>query len=161
MPEHTPTATPSPFRILVIANETIDGHSLRHAVAEHSADTSSTEVLIVCPALNSRLRFWVSDVDRARRAAETRLHDSLQGLGGEGIEAEGAVGDSDPLLAIADGLRVFAADEILLVTHPTEEAHWVEQGLVERARSSFPSHPIFHILASAHADDRRLRPVAA
>jgi hypothetical protein len=146
-----------PHRILVIANESIDGRDLRNALELHGCEPDTTEILIVAPALNSRLRFWVSDVDRARRAAEARLRLSLAGLGGEGIEAAGSIGDSEPLQAIADGLRVFAADEIVLVTHPEEEAHRVEHGLVEHARERFPGYPIVHLVTGA----RRLHPAAA
>jgi hypothetical protein len=146
----------SPFRILVIANEAVDGRMLRHALAEHTGEERAAEVLVVCPALNSRLRFWVSDVDPARRAAEARLRESLHGLGGEGIRAGGTIGDSDPLQAIEDGLRVFAADEIVLVTHPDEQAHWVERGLVDRARKQFDELPLVHVVAA----DSRLHAAA-
>jgi GABA permease len=134
-----------PFRILVIANDAVDGGHLRETIRHHGR-SDRTEVLVVAPALSSRLRFWVSDVDPARRRAEARLRRSLPGLAGDGIEAEGAIGDSDPLNAIADGLRVFPADEIVLVTHPEEEEHWVEHDLVERTRSQFDL-PIVHLVA--------------
>jgi GABA permease len=140
-------------RVLVIANETVDGADLREALSGHGA----TEVLVVAPALSSRVRFWVSDIDPARRRAAARLAGSLRGLGGNGIEVEGSIGDSEPLQAIADGLRVFSADEIVLVTHTEDEAHWVEHGLVERAKSHFPAHPITHLVAGP----RRLIPAAA
>ncbi len=146
----------SPFRILVIENDAIDGHDLREALRDHAGE-SVTEVLLVAPALSSRLRFWVSDIDPARRRAEARLAYSLPGLGGEGIEVAGSIGDAEPLQAIADGLRVFAADEIVLVTHPEEEAHWVEHQLVERAREQFAGIPIFHLVAGP----RRLQPAVA
>jgi hypothetical protein len=130
-----------PFRILVIANESIDGSELRALLPDGS------EVLVVAPALSSRLRFWVSDVDPARRRAERRLALSLRGLHGEGLEVAGAIGDAEPLQAIADGLRVFPADEIVLVTHSEDEEHWVEHDLVERARALFDGYPIVHLVA--------------
>jgi hypothetical protein len=36
------------------------------------------------------------------------------------------VGDSDPVLAIQDALATFAAEEIVVVTHPEEDATWLE-----------------------------------
>ena len=39
------------------------------------------------------------------------------------------VGADDVLLAVEDELRVFAADEIWLVTEPSSEATWLENGL--------------------------------
>jgi hypothetical protein len=131
------------FRILVIANDAIDGSHLREILRRRS---DRAEVLVVAPALSSRLRVWVSDVDPARRRAAARLRRSLPGLAGDGIEAEGTIGDADPMNAIVDGLRVFPADEIVLVTHPEEEQHWVEQDLVDRARRRF-SLPILHLVA--------------
>jgi len=140
-------------RVLVIANETVDGTDLRETLRAHRA----TEVLVVAPALSSRVRFWVSDVDPARARAAIRLARSLAGLGGNGIEVSGSIGDAEPLQAISDYLRVFDADEIVLVTHSEDEAHWVEHGLVERARGHFPDHPITHLVAGP----RRLVPAAA
>jgi hypothetical protein len=133
----------TPLRILVIANDAIDGAHLREALRGRA---EKTNVLVIAPALSSRLRFWVSDVDPARRRAEARLRRSLPGLEGDGIVAEGTVGDADPLNAIADGLRVFPADEVVLVTHPEEEQHWVEHDLANRARRRF-SLPIRHLAA--------------
>jgi hypothetical protein len=45
----------------------------------------SARVLIVAPALNSRLRHWVSDEDEARAAAEERLTRSLERLRADGV----------------------------------------------------------------------------
>jgi hypothetical protein len=59
--------------------------------------------------------------------------------------------------AIADGLRQFPADEIILVTHPEDEAHWIEHELVERVRSGFPTYPLVHLVTGA----RRVHPAAA
>jgi hypothetical protein len=140
-------------RVLVIANETVDGADLRELLSAHGA----TEVLVVAPALSSRVRFWVSDIDPARARASIRLARSLAGLAGNGIEVAGSIGDSEPLQAIKDCLRVFAADEIVLVTHSEDETHWVEHGLVERARAHFPGFAITHLVAGP----RRLVPAAA
>src|SRR5712691_3317049 len=52
-------------RILVIANETVGGHTLRSTILEKSLDVHE-EVLVVVPALNSPLKHWVSDDDGAR-----------------------------------------------------------------------------------------------
>jgi nucleotide-binding universal stress UspA family protein len=72
------------------------------------------DVLVVAPALNSRLRHWVSDEDAARRRAEHRVAAFVEHLERRGIHAQGRVGDADPLLAIADALSVFPADEIVI-----------------------------------------------
>jgi hypothetical protein len=131
-------------RILVIANETVAGHTLRSMILERSLDVSE-EVLVVTPALNSPLRHWVSDEDGARAAAQERLDASIAMLAEAGVEARGEVGDGDPLQAIEDALRTFGPDEIIISTHPEGRSNWLERGVVERARERF-AVPITHVV---------------
>src|SRR5438132_12603365 len=99
-------------RVLVVANETIEGMELVDAFHVPKGG-KATEVLVVAPALNTRLKHWISDEDRARREAALRLGAWLQELGRHGIEANGWVGDADPLMSITDALHLFPADEIV------------------------------------------------
>jgi hypothetical protein len=131
-------------RILVIANETVGGHTLRSAIMEKSLDVRE-EVLVVTPALNSPLKHWISDEDGARAAAQERLDASLAKLSEAGVEARGEVGDGDPLQAIEDALRTFGADEIIISTHPEGRSNWLERGVVEKARERF-AVPITHVV---------------
>jgi nucleotide-binding universal stress UspA family protein len=147
--ERPPKTAPRPHaagerRILVIANETVGGHTLRSAILERSLDVRE-EVLVVTPALNSPLRHWVSDDDDARAAAQERLEKSLAQLAEAGVEARGEVGDGDPLQAIEDALRTFGADEIIISTHPEGRSNWLERGVVEHARERF-AVPITHVV---------------
>jgi hypothetical protein len=100
------------------------------------ARLSGTKVLVVAPALNSRLRRWLSDEDDARRRAEDRASAVAHGLAQSGARVEGRAGDGDPLLAIADALSTFPADEILIAAAPGRSSQLVEQ-LGERARARF------------------------
>jgi len=131
-------------RILVVANETVAGTELRDEVLRRARDANA-EVLVVTPALNSRLRHWTSDEDRAREEAQERLDASLAALREAGVDARGQVGDDDPLQAIEDALRGFSADEILLSTHPPGRSNWLERGLVANARDRW-SCPITHVV---------------
>ena len=81
-------------------------------------EVTEAEVLVVAPALNSRLRHWVSDEDAARRRAKTLAEGLAELLKTDGVRAAGQAGDSDPLLAIADALRTFPADEIVIAGRP-------------------------------------------
>jgi len=131
-------------RILVVANETVGGHTLLSMILERSVDVRE-EVLVVTPALNSPLKHWVSDEDDARVAAQERLDTSLARLAEAGVEARGEVGDGDPLQAMEDALRTFGADEIIISTHPPGRSNWLERGVVEKARERFPV-PITHVV---------------
>jgi GNAT superfamily N-acetyltransferase len=138
-------------RILVVSNETVTGTVLHEAI-RFRAHNVSGEVLVVAPALNSRLRHWMSDLDGGRAAAQDRLDRSLERLAAAGIRARGWVGDSDPLQAIADALRVFAADEMIIATHPEARSHWLARDLLGRARASFDL-PIQHIVVDLARQD--------
>jgi hypothetical protein len=131
-------------RILVIANETVGGQALTELIHERSEGVRE-EVLVVTPALNSPLRHWTSDEDNARAAAQGRLDASLGRLHSLGVQARGEVGDSDPLQAIEDALRTFGPDEIILSTHPEGRSHWLERGVVDKARERF-AVPITHVV---------------
>ncbi len=142
---------PGERRILVIANETVGGGPLRRQIEERSSGYE-TSVLVVSPALNSPLRHWASDEDPAREAARQRLEASLQRLRENGIEADGEVGDADPLQAIEDAVRTFGPDEIIISTHPEGRSHWLERGVVTGARERF-AVPITHVVVDLEADE--------
>jgi hypothetical protein len=131
-------------KVLVVANETVAGRALRGEVVHRTAG-GEAEVLVVSPALNSRIRHWTSDEDRAREQAQERLDRSLAALAEEGVGARGQVGDDDPMQAIDDALRTFGADEIIISTHPPGRSNWLEREVIVRARERFDL-PITHVV---------------
>ncbi len=142
-------------RILVIANETVGGATLRETIRERTAGYRAN-VLVVSPALNSPLKHWVSDEDAARAEAQQRLGASLARLRESGVEAEGEVGDGDPLQAMEDALRTFGADEIVISTHPEGRSNWLERGVVTGARERF-AVPITHVVVDLEAESEDVR----
>jgi hypothetical protein len=137
-------------RILVVANETVGGPELLSEIRERSGGRA-TRVLVVSPALNSPLRHWVSDEDEARTAAQERLDASLTSMRAAGIDAEGEIGDGDPIQAIEDAVRTFRPDELVLSTHPAGRSHWLERGVVDKARERF-ALPVTHVVVDLDAD---------
>lgn len=135
---------PDVRRVLVVANETVESDELLDAVSERCQGVKA-DVLVVAPALNSRLKHWTSDEDGARHAAEQRLGRSLARLEAAGIAARGEVGDDDPLQAIEDALHTFGADEIVVATHSVSESNWLERGVVAGARDRFDV-PVTHVI---------------
>jgi len=132
------------WRLLVIANETVATPDVQWLVESRAGDEGA-DVLVVAPALSGRIAYWASDDTRSRRAAEARLRRSLEVLHAAGIDAEGAVGDADPLLALADALALFPADEVVIATHPPGRSSWLERNVVSRARARFRT-PIHHLV---------------
>jgi len=123
-------------RILVIANETVEGEPLLQMIEERAHGYRSN-VLVVAPTQPSPLQHFASDDDPSRATARERLDATLARLLEVGMSARGEVGDPDPLQAIEDALRTFGPDEIIISTHPEGRSHWLEQGVVDRARQRF------------------------
>ena len=132
------------LRILVVANETLEGVRLREEIVGMAVGVAE-DVLVVCPALNSHLRTWTSDEDGAREAAGARLAATLADLAAAGLNVRGEIGAGDPLQALEDALRKFAADAIVISTHPEGRSHWLERGVVEAARERFDV-PVTHVV---------------
>jgi hypothetical protein len=140
-----PIAVPG-RRILVIANRTCPCPTLADEVSGR-ASAAHTDVLVVAPALNSRSRHWLSDVDEALTRAQERLDLATRAVRERDVIAHGAIGDADPLLASEDALASFPADEIVSATLPMGRSNWIERGLVETATARF-GIPITHLVSS-------------
>lgn len=138
------------FRLLVVANETVQGEALL-AKIRNRCQERKCEVFVVTPALAaSRTSHWTSDIDEAIELARQRMELSLIEIGQLGLKAKGKIGDSDPNMAIEDALRVFPADEIVISTHPPERSRWLEQGVVDKAREQIDL-PISHVVVDLSA----------
>jgi GABA permease len=148
-------SAPGERRILVIANETVGGETLREEIRRRAEDYDE-RVRVICPTLLSRVRFIASDEDGARAQAQDRLAHSLSRLREIGVNCEGEVGEADPLQAIEDSLRTFGADEIIISTHPEGRSLWLERGIVQAARERFDV-PITHVVVDLVAEHEEVR----
>jgi hypothetical protein len=121
-------------RVLVVVDEAVAGSELRDSVVEHLGEKPSA-VFVVAPALvDSGLKHTMGDVDGAIGPARERLQQTLEELRKAGIEADGEVGDSDPIIAIEDEILKFRPDQILLVAHGGKDSAFAERGLLEQAQ---------------------------
>lgn len=121
-------------RALVVAAEAISGERLREALVEQ-LEPGIASVFVVAPALaGSALKHHMGDVDEAIAPAAARLDKTLTQLREAGLEAEGEVGDSDPIQAISDEIQKFHPDQVLIVGHRDEDGAFAEQGLLEQAQ---------------------------
>ena len=84
---------------------------------------------------------------RGGRGARRRLSSASSGcwpsFAREGFEADGDIGDDDPVQAMEDALRLFPADEVIISTHPPGRSNWLERDVVNARRERFddPGHP--------------------
>ena len=124
-------------KILALVAEPISGDALKSALGGGAGEA---EVMVVAPALDSRMRFWTSDNDEAIARAERLAEDD--------VDAVGDTGETDPLLALQDALATFPADEIVIFSHPEGERNWAEDDLLDQAKERF-SVPVRHMEVEA------------
>src|ERR671928_244480 len=129
-------------KVLAVASEPVSGRALKSAIGAERAEAA--EVLVIAPALDSRVRFWTSDSDEAIDRAQAVQEETVERMSEEGVDAVGDTGESDPVLAIHDALQTFPADEIVLFTHPDGRRNWAEEGVVDQAAARFeaPGRPL-------------------
>lgn len=150
-PQAAPSAAAVPaaggtHRVLVVADESVTSAAFRDAIAGH-AGGRPVEAFVVAPALSSRLARWTGD-EGAYNTAQEHLDATVAALSQLGVGARGAIGPHDPLQAADDGLRGFHADEIIFATHAAGDENWLEQGVVEQARTRYEI-PVTHIAVEA------------
>lgn len=133
-------------KVLVLASETISGEVVREAIGSDRAEDA--EVLVVAPALNSKLRFLASDPDGAIERAEEVQEESVQQMNEEGLDAAGDTGESDPIQAIQDALATFRAEEIVICIHRAGKKNWLEEGVVDQVRELYPDRQVRHVEVS-------------
>jgi hypothetical protein len=150
---HPHGAARGKHRVLVVANEALSGGELRERIV--GRDDERIEVDILAPVLTSHLHYGVSDIDRAREQARARLERSLAWAREQGVVARGEVGDPSPTTAIEDELRHFGADEVIVVTHPSERETWQERGELERLRRELDV-PVTHVVVADHGASVKL-----
>jgi nucleotide-binding universal stress UspA family protein len=123
------------MNVLVIASEPVSADLLRSVAGDLPDDA---EVLVVAPAsTDSPLRFWVSDVDDAIAHADRTQTETVERLEEAGIDASGEVGDSEPLVAIADALTTFPADRIVVLAHERGARDYREDDFAAQVRERF------------------------
>jgi GABA permease len=144
----------SAHRILVVANQTVEGPELLEEIRNRARGRRHVELLVVSPALSvTRLQRLAGDVDDARGEAETRLERSVATLERAGFAERGQTGDEDPFVAVEDALLEFGADEVVVSTLPPETSRWLERGLVEQVRERVDV-PVTHVVVAMEAAER-------
>jgi hypothetical protein len=132
-------------KLLVVTPEPIDANLLRSTLGD---EVRGAEVLVVSPASNrSKLAFWVSDSDEAIAEAETAQVDTVERLEEEGVDAAGQTGESEPAQAVDDALATFAADRIVIFSHPEGDRDYREDEGLADAESRW-NVPVTHALIS-------------
>jgi hypothetical protein len=105
-----PSTPPGMHRVLVVAAP---------GTADVRVAESTTDVVIVVPALASTLEAVTGAVDDRRADAEQTALALTRRLSRPGVNVRGEVGADNVVLAVDDALRMFGADEIVVAGDPS------------------------------------------
>ena len=111
-----------PFRthLLVVASQTVDSPDLMTALEER-AQQGPIHVTLLSPVLWSE-----------REEARARLDAACEQLRAKGIEAEGVLGDADPVVAVQEVWNPARFDEIVVSTFSSGASRWMQVDLPHR-----------------------------
>lgn len=133
------------YRVLVLANQTVRSTALIQAALAATAERES-EILLVVPALVSGAGAGGDgQVDGATELARQRMELTLIDLREQGRRVRGSLNTSEPNRALREALSDFPADEVIVSTLPRDRSHWLEGGVVERARIEL-NIPVRHVI---------------
>jgi hypothetical protein len=130
--------------VLVVANLTATSEHLLDAL-KHRAERSPIRITLVMPAQGPGLG--------GREAVKARLDEALEGMRAAGLEADGAIGDADPMEAVAECFDPARHDEAIVCTLPGRSSKWLEHDFPHRV-ARFTGVPVTHVVA----DDLRPAP---
>jgi hypothetical protein len=151
--------TQTGHRVLVISNATLRAERLQDHLTTHARQRDARFLLVV-PAVETD-RAVQPDADFAtvgdsahprehalsgQVLAEHRLEEALSRLRAAGLDVDGMVGDEDPMRAVAQALRNFPADEIVVSTLPRALSNWLDVDLPTELRRRF-SRPVTVVTA--------------
>jgi hypothetical protein len=125
--------------VLVVANQTADSEELLRTLAARS-ERGPTQFTLLLPSLPG-----ASPED-----SERRLGQALGRLREAGLDADGAVGDSNPLTAVKEVWDPAKFDAILVSTLPTGTSRWLQIDLPHRVER-ITGIPVEHVVATARS----------
>jgi hypothetical protein len=123
--------------VLVVANLTANSQHLLDALKAR-AERSPIRVTLVMPASGPGLG--------GREAVRERLDEALAGMRAVGLEVEGAIGDNDPMEAVAECFDPARHDEAIVCTLPGRSSKWVQYDFPHRV-ARFTGVPVTHVVA--------------
>jgi hypothetical protein len=122
--------------VLVVANVTAASAELESALRAR-AELEPTAFTVIVPA---------TPFGGGRAAATQQLREAVEALRAAGLEADGAVGNPDPIVAVSDAWDPRRYDEIIVSTLPMRVSKWLHAGLPERIRK-LTGAPVTHLVA--------------
>jgi hypothetical protein len=130
--------------VLVVASQTAASQHLLDALA-HRAERGPIKVTLVMPAQGPGLS--------GREAMREQLEAALAGMRDAGLDADGVIGDVNPMDAVAECFDPARHDEAIVCTLPGRSSKWLAHDFPHRV-ARFTGVPVTHVVA----DDLRPPP---
>ncbi len=115
----------APTRVLVVANRTAATPLLLNAVRARAGRSPCTFTLLVPRP------YWDPDTEEAEATLELAIPLLDEAAG---THVQGIIGDSDPFVAVRDGVTRLGIDEIILSTLPARVSRWLRRDLPHRVQ---------------------------
>ena len=127
--------------VLVVATVTAASDDLLAALGERVRRSSvPVDFTLVMPASGPE----------PAEAMAPRLDSALQRWRGEGLKAEGVIGDADPVQAVAEVWKPGSFDEVIVCTLPGQTSRWIRSDVPYRI-GSLTDLPVTHVVAMSMA----------
>lgn len=127
-------------KVLVVTTVAADESELRDELAD------ADEIRVVAPAAKVSWLGWLTNAeDDARREAEQAAAQVAEAVAGDAhVEVDPTSQNTDAAEDVADALRNFPADEIVVLTRPGDDTSWLED---ETVRAAVDAHgiPVRHV----------------
>jgi hypothetical protein len=124
-------------RVLVIATAPFSLETLTGALP-FTARPDELAVLVVVPTLaETETRFRLGDAAEAVPHAERVAREVVAGLRAAGVHVAGHIGPADPAVALADGLRTYDAEQVVVVRDHPGSRRYLEDVPLEPAAEPF------------------------
>jgi hypothetical protein len=133
--------------VLVVASQTAGSQHLLDSLV-HRAERSPIKVSLVMPAQGPGLS--------GREAMREPLEQALAAMRAAGLEADGAIGDNNPMDAVAEFFDPSRHDEVIVCTLPGRSSKWLQHDFPHRV-ARFTGLSVTHVVA----DDLRPAPVTS
>jgi nucleotide-binding universal stress UspA family protein len=142
---------------LVVANQTLGGEQFSAAVKERIAlDECMFHVVVPATAVDDQLVAYGGETgptktpsagEHAHAIAQQRLAAAVQLIKAAGGQADGEVGDPDPLAAVREMLGRLEVDEIIISTLPLRLSRWLRRD-IPRQVERLSQLPVTHIIGT-------------
>jgi GABA permease len=131
-------------RVLVVATSGVPPEQVAPAIGGRIDEDAVVHVVGTASGL-SHLDWLANAEDGARADAAERAEALAEAI--PQAQVESSPGDTDPLQAIEDEVRLFGPDRIIVVTRPDDDATWLESGVANSARTLFDV-PVTHVVVA-------------